>query len=113
MSFEPIKVNADQPAIEDDRIPAFIITKNGQDTTYTIPRVISGATALRALEVYVTQGDGATTMFLAQHALGREGYEAVTDSPHLTMKQAARLLGQIGQQYIGQVKELGKAQADD
>lgn len=106
--FQPIKVNADGPAIEDDRVTAFIVTKGGEDAEYTIPKRISGATALRALEVFARQGEGSTILWLAEHALGDEGFNAVLDSPQLELSQARSLLTLIGEQYIGQVKELGK-----
>lgn len=110
MTFEPIKVNADAPAIEAERIPAFTITKDGKDTVYTIPKEISGATAIEALEVFVMRGEAATTLWLAQHALGREGMEAVITCEQLTLAQAQQLVGAIGNHYIGVVRDLGKAQ---
>lgn len=106
--FEPIKVNASGPGIESERIPAFIVTKNGGDKVYTIPKTISGATALQALEIYVMHGQGGLVMWLARHALGEEGMNAVLESEHLTYEAATALVKAIGEQYTGQVKELGK-----
>lgn len=109
--FDPIKVDTSAPAVEDERIPAFIVTTAGEDVVYSIPKDIAGATALKALEVYVMNGEDATVLWLTRHALGAEGMQAVLDSPHLTFPQAQELLRKIGQHYIGRVKELGKAQA--
>ncbi len=109
--FEPIKVDASAPAVEDDRFPAFTVTTAGVDKHYTIPKMISGATALRALEVYVSRGELGTILWLAHHALGDEGMTAVLDSPQLTLGQAQALINSIGQHYLGAVKEVGKAQA--
>lgn len=106
--FEPVKVNASGPAIESERIPAFIVAKDGEEKTYTIPKVISGATALQALEIYVMRGQGGLVMWLARHALGEEGMTAVLDSEHLTYPEAVKLINAIGGLYTGQVKELGK-----
>lgn len=110
MTFQPITVDADAPAIEDARIPAFTITKDGKPTEYTIPKEISGPTALMALEVFVRQGEDATLLWLVQHALGPEGYAAVLACEQLTLGQTKALLRAIGEQYIGQVKDMGKAQ---
>lgn len=106
--LEPIRVNADTPAIEDERIPAFIITRGGEDITYTIPKQISGATALRALEVFVMRGEGGLVAWLANHALGEEGMQAVIECEQLDLDGARALLEAIGNQYVGQVKGLGK-----
>lgn len=108
MPITPIKINADGPGIESERVVVFTITKDGQDTDYTIPRVISGGTALQALEVYVKAGHAAMTLWLAAHALGEEGMGAVLESDHLTLEQARDLLTQIGEQYAGPIQELGK-----
>ena len=110
MTFTPVLINADGPAIEDERIPVLTITKNGEDTVYTIPKEISGATAIEALEVYVLRGEPATALWLAQHALGKEGMDAVLTCEQMTLKQAQQLIGAIGEHYIGTVKDLGKAQ---
>jgi hypothetical protein len=108
--FEAVKVNADGPAVESERIPAFIITKDGVDTEYTIPKDISGPTSLLALEVFVTQGETATILWLARHALGEKGMDAVLTCEQLSLPQAQALINRLGQHYLGRVKELGKAQ---
>lgn len=110
MTFTPVVINADGPGIEDERVPVLTITKNGKDTVYTIPKEISGATALEALEVYVLRGEAATAFWLARHALGEEGMLAVTACEQMTLKQAQALVGAIGEQYMGAVRDLGKAQ---
>jgi len=108
--FEPVKVDASQPAIEAERIPAFEITNaDGTTSTYTVPKEISGATSIEALEIYVMRGEAATVLWLAQHALGEEGMEAVLKCEQLTLAQARLLLQRIGEHYVGVVKELGKA----
>ncbi|HKP49528.1 MAG TPA: hypothetical protein VJU17_05890 [Gemmatimonadales bacterium] len=106
--FTPIKVNASGPAVEDERVPAFIVTKDGEDTEYTIPRQISGATAIQALTVFANRGESSLVLWLAEHALGVDGMNAVLESQQLTLAEAKALLTAIGEQYIGQVKELGK-----
>ncbi len=106
--FEPVKVDADAGAVEDDRFPAFVITRNGQEETYTVPREISGATAIEALTVYVNRGEPAMVLWLAEHALGAEGMQAVLTCEQLTLGQAKDLVTKIGQHYTGVVKELGK-----
>jgi hypothetical protein len=110
MTFEPIKVDTDVPAVEEERIPAFIITKDGKDIVYTVPKEISGPTSIQALEVFVMRGEAATVLWLVQHALGDEGMNAVLECEQLTLPQARVLLQRIGEHYIGRVKELGKAQ---
>jgi hypothetical protein len=110
MTFEPMKIDTDAPAVEAERIPAFIITKDGVDTVYTVPREISGPTAIQALEVFITRGEAATVLWLVQHALGEEGMNAVLECEQLTLPQSRVLLQRIGEHYIGRVKELGKAQ---
>lgn len=109
MPITPIIVNADGPGIESDRVTVFSVTKGGETTDYTIPKEISGGTALQALEVFVKAGQAAMVLWLAAHALGEEGMTAVLESEHLTLKQAQDLIGQIGEQYAGPVQELGKA----
>jgi hypothetical protein len=109
--FEPIKVNADAPAIESERVPAFVITTDGEDKTYTVPKEISGPTSLLALEVFVNRGETATVLWLARHALGADGMDAVLTCEQLTLTDAQNLINRIGQHYLGQVKDLGKAQA--
>lgn len=109
--FEAVEVNASAPAIEADRVPAFTITHDDRDDeTYTIPREISGPTSLRALEVYISSGEAATILWLAQHALGEAGMQALLDCEQMTLAQTKALLRRIGEQYVGQVKDLGKGQ---
>jgi hypothetical protein len=111
--FEPVKVDASATPVEADRITAFVVTKDDKDTEYTIPTQISGATALLALEVYVNRGETATVLWLARHALGAEGMTAVLESEQLTILQTRALVQRIGEHYLGQVKELGKASDGD
>jgi hypothetical protein len=108
--FEPVKVNGDAPAVEAERIPAFTITTDGKAVEWTIPKEISGPTSLLALEVFVNRGETATVLWLARHALGAEGMDAVLTCEQLTLKDAQTLINRIGQHYLGRVKELGKAQ---
>ena len=111
MTFEPVKVDASAPAVEQERIPAFVITTDGVDKEWTVPREISGPTSLLALEVFVQHGEVATVLWLARHALGAEGMDAVLTCEQLTLKQAQTLINRIGEHYLGRVKELGKAPA--
>lgn len=106
--FDPIEVDADAGAVEDDRFPAFVITRNGEKTEYTVPKQISGATAIEALTVYVNRGEDAMVLFLAEHALGADGMQAVLTCEQLTLGKAKDLITKIGQHYTGLVKELGK-----
>jgi len=108
--FDPVKVNSDAPPIEEERIPAFVITKDGEDKEYSIPKVISGPTALLALEVFINRGEAATVLWLARHALGADGMDAVLTCEQLTLKDAQNLINRIGLHFMGPVKELGKAQ---
>jgi hypothetical protein len=111
--FEPIKVKSTDPGIEEKRIPAFVIEhEDKEDEVFTVPEKIDGGTAMLALEVIVTQGEDAGVLWLAKHALGDEGMNAVLNSKQLSVEQASDLLGKIGQHYTGQVTSLGKGSAN-
>lgn len=100
--YQPFRIDTSAPPADADRMTLFFI----DDREYTGPRQITGALALRALQMTVTHGQAAGAYYALEQAIGSDAVEALLNCEQLSYEQAREFLSRISAMYYGQAMGL-------
>jgi hypothetical protein len=103
IEYEPRVIGA-QP-VDREKIPFFTI---GEDTYY-VPKVIPQNIAIKALEVFRSEGEYAIASWLCEEVLGEDAYLALRDCEDITPEDLDWLFTELSKRALGPMeKALGK-----